>query len=135
MSATGVVHVLASCGAALCALVVALRPEHEREAIARRAAGLCALIAMGAALWGQRAFEAGRLRAVYSYSRSAGALLERHAHFGFASLCFAAALALTSEARSLKARRTLAALCVAFAALALCCDALVHAKAPSAALD
>jgi hypothetical protein len=135
VSAVGVAHVLTACCSALCALVVALRPEHDREALARRAAGVCAALSMGAALWGQRAFEAGRLRAVYSYSRSAGALIERHAHFGFAALCFAVVLALTSAERSVKARRTVAALCVAFAVAALCCDALVHAKAPSAALD
>lgn len=135
MSTTSAVHVLSACVAALCALVVALRPEHERQTLARRSAGVFAVISLATAVLGQRAFESGRLRAVYSYSRSAGALLERHVHFGFASLCFAAALALVSNERSPKTRRVIALLSVAFAAIALCCDALVHAKAPSAALE
>lgn len=135
MTFVALAHITLACGAGLCALVVALRPEGTREVYLRRAAGLCAALSLALAVSAQRAFEAGRLRAVYSNSRSAGALLERHAHFGFAALCFALALALLSSSRSEKSRRWLAGLTVLFTVAALFCDALVHARVPVASIE
>jgi hypothetical protein len=135
VSVTGALHIALASVSALCALVVALRPEHARELWARRVAGLSAALSLVLGVVGQRAFEAGRLRAVYGQSRSAGAWLERHEHFGFAALCFAVALALLSSERSARVRRSIAALTVLFAAAALCCDALVHAMVPSALIE
>lgn len=135
MSVTGAMHIALAAVSTLCSLVVALRPEHARESWGRRLAGLSAGLSLVLAVLGQRAFEAGRLRAVYGQSRSAGAWLERHEHFGFGALCFAVALALLSSDRSPRVRRTVAALTVLFAAAALCCDALVHAMVPSALIE
>ncbi len=135
MTLVALAHITLACGAGLCALVVALRPDATYAVHLRRAAGLCAVVSLGLAVTAQRAFEAGRLRAVYSNSRSAGALLERHAHFGFAALCFAVALALLSSSRSAKAQRWLAGLTVLFTVAALFCDALVHARVPLASIE
>lgn len=135
MSVTGALHVLLACVAALCALVVAVDPERLRARWAQRGALASAALSLLLALWGQRAFEAGRLRTVYANSRTAGEWLERHMHVGLLALCFSAVLGLMSEARPARQRRMVAWAVVACTAAALFCDALVHARAPVASLE
>lgn len=135
MSVSGALHVLLACVAALCAVVVAVDPERLRARWAQRGALVSATLSLALALWGQRAFEAGRLRTVYGNSRTAGEWLERHMHVGLLALCFSVVLGLMSDARPAKQRRAVAWAVVVCAALALFCDALVHARAPVASLE
>lgn len=135
MSVTGALHVLLACVAALCAVVVAVEPDRPGARWAQRGALVSSAASLLLALWGLRAFEAGRLRTVYENSRTAGEWLARHMHVGALGLCFSAALGLMSEGRPARQRRAVAWAGVLCTTAALFCDALVHARAPVASLE
>lgn len=127
----GVIHIVASCVAALVAVVAWFTVDSSRDALVRRVCGVLAVCAIVSG-----AFAMGpRYRALAQHSVSGAAFFERHMYVGALSLVAGVALAIVRSESATKTKRGLAASIAACAAIALSCVAMVHAYAPSASIE
>lgn len=128
----GALHIIASCAAALVAVVAWFYGENPaRDALVRRA---CGALSLSAIVFGLVAM-GPRHRALAQHSLSAAAFFERHAYVGALSLVAGIALAIVRRESETKTKRAIAVSVAVGAAIALSCVAMVHAYAPSAAIE
>jgi len=127
----GALHIVASFGAALCAVVAWYFAERPRDPLVRRA---CAALALCGVALGCAASSA-RHAALSRHSLSAAAFFERHVWAGAASLALCVALGLLRADTARRPKRALAVSAAVLATVALSCVALVHAYAPSATIE